>query len=184
MNTENIESPMNIAGAQRAWPVVENFLPDFELPSSGGKPVAPADFRNRRNLVLAFVGEYSSEHSPSSSHSLLLDLARHYAEIVQENAEVLAIVRGTTAQAAHLRERYDLPYPVLADEDGRAHRAYGAVTLDGRATSEAVYVAGRFGKVYLDSRATDTPSLPMWHGILGALRYIEAQCPECGQYEL
>ncbi len=163
----------------RAWPVAENFLPDFELPSSEGPMVSTSGYRYRRSLVLVFAGE----HTDNTAHTLLSDLARQYREIERENAEVLAVVHGTSADAARVRERYGLPFPVLADRNGQVHREYGAVTPDDRAVTEAVYVAGRFGKVYLSSRATDGPPLPTSHDILGRLHFIEAQCPECGQDE-
>jgi peroxiredoxin len=115
--------------------------------------------------------------------SLLSDLARHYTEIGREDAEVLVVMRGTTAQAAQVKECGDLPFPVLTDEDGQVHRDYGAVTPDGRSVCEAVYVIGRFGKVYMSSRAGDGPPLPLASCILRWLYFIEARCPECGLQE-
>ncbi len=58
------------------------------------------------------------------------------------------------------------------------------MTQDGRSASEAVYVAGRYGKIYLSSRAVDGPPLPTANGILGSLDFIESRCPECGREEL
>jgi hypothetical protein len=43
------------------------------------------------------------------------------------------------------------------------------MTGDGRFAAGAVYVAGRFGKVYLSSRSSDGPPLPTAQGILGAV---------------
>jgi peroxiredoxin len=163
-----------------AWPIAENFMPEFELSSSTGQTFRTSDYRNRRSLILVFAGEYSRD----TSYALLLDLAKHYSEIAGERAEVLVVVRGTPKDAAQIKQRNDLPFPVLADEDGQVHRNYGAMTSDGRSASEAVYAAGRFGKVYLSSRASDGPPLPTANDILGSLHFIESQCPECGREEL
>lgn len=172
----------------QAWPVVENFMPDFKLPSAEGQPIKTSDYHshdhdpNRRSLILVFVGPYSSDmRGPTSG--LLSDLSRRYAEIVSGSAEVLAIVRGTTAEAAQVKQDGRLPFPVLADEDGQVYRDYGAITPDGRSVSQAVYVAGRYGKVYLSSRASDGPPLPTADGVLGSLDFIESRCPECGREE-
>lgn len=167
---------VSIIEARRAWPVAENFMPDFRLPSAEMEPVQTSDYRKIRSLVLVFVGECS----PRTATNLLSDLARHYAEIARESAEVLVVVRGTPAAAAQFKKRDDLPFPVLADEDGQVHRDYGAMSQDGRSVCEAVYVAGRFGKVYLSSRACDGPPLPTAQGILSWLYFIESKCPECG----
>lgn len=171
--------PVGRGKARRAWPIVENFMPDFRLPSAGMEPVQTSDYRNLRSLVLVFAGE--PDHGTTG---LPLDLSRHYSEIIRECAEVLVVVRGTPAEAAQFKRRDHLPFPVLADEDGQVHRDYGAMATDGRSVCEAVYVAGRFGKVYMSSRACDGPPLPTADGILGWLYLIESKCPECGHDEL
>jgi hypothetical protein len=177
-----------------AWPVAENFMPDFALPSVDEQVVqtldyhSPAHDHDRRSLILVFLGEHRADHGADYSHKtaggLLLDLARHYEQIVSASAEVLAVVRGTLREAVQIKQDSRLPFPVLADEDGRVHRDYGATTADGRSACEAVYVAGRFGKIYLSSRASDGPPLPTAHGVLGSLNFIESRCPECGHDEL
>jgi hypothetical protein len=177
-----------------AWPVVDNFMPDFTLPSVDEQMVqtldyhSPAHDHDRRSLILLFLGECSSDNSADYSHKttsgLLLDLARHYTQIVGASAEVLAVVRGTLRGAAQIKQDSRLPFPVLADEDGQVHRNYGATTADGRSACEAVYVAGRFGKIYLSSRASDGPPLPTVRVILGSMYFIESRCPECGREEL
>lgn len=198
MDIMNTTTSQQTPNPTRSWPVTENFMPDFRLPSTKGLPTQTSDYhdctheQHRQSLILVFVGEYSSDatsahtraHSRASSSSLLLDLARRYTEIVSGSAQVLAVVRGTPEEAAQLKQDDNLPFPVLADEDGQVHRDYGAMTRDGRAVSEAVFVAGRYGKIYLSSRASDGPPLPMVSGILGSLAFIEARCPECGREEL
>ena len=165
--------------AQQAWPVAENFMPDFRLPSTEMEAVQTSDYHNLRSLVLVFVGEHTTRTPPD----LLSELARHYTHIARESAEVLVVVRGTPIEAARFKRCADLPFPVLADEDGQVHRKYGAMAVDGRSVSEAVYVTGRFGKVYLSSRASDGPPLPRAQGILSWLYFIASKCPQCGLHE-
>ncbi len=177
---------LNTIKTVQAWPVAEKFMPDFKLPSTEGQPVWTSDYHdhdqdhNRLSLILLFLGDYRRENLSS----LLSDLSGHYTTIVNECAEVLVVVRGTSDEAAQIKWRGDLPFPVLADEDGQVHRIYGAMTLDGRSASEAVYVAGPLGELYLSSRASDGPPLPTAAGILGSLDFLESRCPECGLEEL
>jgi len=173
-----------------AWPVAENFMPDFTLPCVDEQTVqtvdyhSPAHDHDRRGLILLFLGEHRADHRSKTADDLLLDLARHYEQIVGASAEVLAMVRGTLREAAQIKQDSRLPFPLLADEDGQVHRDYGATTPDGRSACEAVYVAGRFGKIYLSSRASDGPPLPTARVILGSIYFIESRCPECGTEEL
>ena len=194
METLNTMNSVQTPKATRIWPIAGNFMPDFTLPSTKGQPIPTSGYhdcnqeRGRRSLILVFVGDRAAEYmvdpSRSSSSSLLLDLARRYTEIVSESAQVLVVVRGTLEEAMQLQRHDNLPFPVLADEDGQVHRDYGATTRDRRAASEAVFVAGRYGKIYLSSRASDGPPLPTVNGILGSLDFIESRCPECGREEL
>ena len=198
MGALNTTNSMQTPNPTRSWPITENFMPDFRLPSTKGRPIQTSDYHDcnhehdRQSLILVFVGDYASNatgahtraHSRASSSSLLLDLARRYTEIVSGSAQVLAVVRGTPEEAAQLKQDDNLPFAVLADEDGQVHRDYGAMTRDWRTASEAVFVVGRYGKVYLSSRASDGPPLHTVSGILGSLDFIESRCPECGREEL
>ena len=40
-----------------AYPSRGHLIGDFTLPSTGGKPVSPYDYRGRSNLVLIFAGD-------------------------------------------------------------------------------------------------------------------------------
>jgi peroxiredoxin len=70
-----------------------------------------------------------------------------------------------------------LPYPVLADEDGRVHATLGAMAEDG-STVPALYVADRFGEIYSAFRGEGGVPLPSGEEVLTWLRFIEHQCPE------
>jgi len=194
MQTLNTVNFMKNQAAAHAWPVIGNFMPDFRLPSTEGHPVQTSDYHDcihdhdRRSLILVFVGEttanLTADHNRTPATGLLLDLALRYRGIVSESTQVFAVVRGTLEEAEQLKQHNHLPFPVLADEDGQVHWDYGAMAPDGRTVCEAVFVVGRYGKVYLSARASDGPPLPAVSGILRSLDFIESRCPECGQDEL
>jgi peroxiredoxin len=86
-------------------------------------------------------------------------------------------VQLTREQAAETKQRLKLPYPVLADEDGRIHSEVGAVNPRGSAA--AVYVTDRFGEVFGLYRTRDGQALPKVAEILSWLEFVNSQCPEC-----
>ncbi len=70
----------NSVEAHQAWPVAENFMPDFSLHSTEGQPIQTSDYHNplnRRSLILVFVGDYSSDYSRNRV-IVLLDWAVSY----------------------------------------------------------------------------------------------------------
>jgi peroxiredoxin len=150
-------------------------MPDFSLPAGGGRRVRLSDYRHRRHVVAVFV-----DGAPEESYRPFLEiLGRHYAEIAGEEAEVLSAVPATVRESALFGDRFDLPFPVLADEAGEAHRAAGAVAIDGK-PDMAVYIIDRYGEIYAAFHAGKGDVLPSPEDILDWIRYIQFQCPECG----
>lgn len=147
-------------------------LHDFGLTSADGELIRLSDYRGRSNLVLIFTDERGE------SQKLLSAVARQYPDIKNEEAEVLAVLWSSGTQTAEAKQTRELPYPVLAGEDGRIHREVGAVDSRGRA-SAAVYVTDRFGEVFGLYRTRDGQPLPAVGEILNWLEFINNQCPEC-----
>lgn len=147
-------------------------LRDFALTSAMGRSIRLSDYRGRSNLVLIFAG------GGSGSTSLLSDVASQYTQIRNEEAEVLAVVWRTQELAKSTRQQMHLAYPVLADEDGRVHREFGAIDAQGQA-SAAVYITDRFGEVFGSYRKRDGQNSPTTEEILSWLEFVNSQCPEC-----
>ncbi len=155
----------------RSHPHPGELLPDVTLATATGRQVRISDYRGQRALVLLFLGESRDV----GLIELLWALADRYTEIRQEEAEVLVIVPGarTAAEAiARAPRALPPPFPILVDEDGRAHRAYGA------ATSGALYIADRYGEIYFARAITEGGEWPSVEHILSWVRFTEAQCPE------
>ncbi|GBC80950.1 Thiol-disulfide oxidoreductase ResA [bacterium HR10] len=146
-------------------------LPDVTVVTVTGQQVRISDYRGQRALVLFFLGE----HHDAALIELLRALADRYAEIRQEEAEVLVIApnaRTAMETIARAPRTLPLPFPILVDEGGRAHRAYGV------ATSGALYIADRYGEIYFARVITEVSELPTVEHILSWVRFTEAQCPE------
>jgi peroxiredoxin len=144
---------------------------DFALISALGRTVQLSDYRGRANLVL-IVGDERPETA-----KLMSDAATQYAEIKNEQAEVLAILPASQL-AAEAKQRSRTPYPVLADEQGRVHRKLGAADAQGHERA-AVYITDRFGEVFGVYRTLEGQPLPDIADILSWLEFVNAQCPEC-----
>jgi len=146
-------------------------LRDFALLSGLGRPIRLSDYRGRSNLVLICADDRAK------TKQLLLDLESQYTQIQSEEAEILIVVRSP-AEAAEKKEQLKLPYPILADENGRIHHELGAVDSQGQSFT-AVYVTDRFGEVFRAYRTRDGQSLPHVAEIVNVLEFINIQCPEC-----
>ena len=147
-------------------------LHDFELIGDVGRKVRLSDYRGRANLVVI-----ATDERPETA-KLLSDAANRYREIKSEEAEVLAILHATFDQVNGCKQRLNLPYPVLADADGRLHRDLGAADSQGH-DSAAVYVTDRFGEVFGVYRTTGGQPVPGIADVLDWLEFVNAQCPEC-----
>jgi peroxiredoxin len=137
-------------------------LPCWQLPEASGRMVRYGDFRGRRNLVV-FLG-----HPPGceACEGMLRELAAGYGELIAEEAEVLAILQVNQEEAAGLKARLDLPFPLLTDAGG---------ILGG---GPAIAVVDRYGEVFTSVRADDGHLFPSMKYILEWLGFIEVQCPE------
>lgn len=169
-------SQAQIAGGsvsqQNELPAKGRRLHDFELTEALGSTVRLSDYRGRANLVVIATDERPE------SEKLLSDAAGRYGETKDEEAELLAVLHAPRDQAVAFKQRLNLPYPVLADPEGRLHRALGATDSQGH-DSAAVYVTDRFGEVFGIYRTAGGEPLPGIADVLDWLEFVNAQCPEC-----
>ncbi|HZY83521.1 MAG TPA: redoxin domain-containing protein, partial [Gemmataceae bacterium] len=97
---------------------------DFALPDTHRRPRSLNDFKDKKALVIVFVGTecpLANLYVPT-----LIELHKEYAG---KGVQFLAINANAQdsfiAVSAHAQER-DIPFPVLKDFDGRAADALGA----------------------------------------------------------
>lgn len=175
-NSEVVMSQAQIAGGSitqhNELPSRGHRLREFELMSALGRIIRLSDFRGRTNLVLI-----ASDDRPETA-KLMTDIAAQYSEIKNGEAEALAIVHTSHESAIKTKQKENLPYPVLADDNGLLHRELGAVDSKGL-DSAAVYVTDRFGEVFGAYRTAAGDALPSLVDILNWIEFVNAQCPEC-----
>jgi peroxiredoxin len=148
-------------------------IPSFNLPAANWQGcLGPWDYKQRRNLVLVFFHGDQCQ----ACRELLRDLSGGYCECQRLEAEVLAISRSEAETLRQLARDLSLPFPVLSDRDGKVFDDY----FDGAAPHAAgVFVADRWGSLFIAKIADQEHSLPGESGIRERLEFIEIQCEEC-----
>lgn len=94
--------------------------PDFELPADDGSLVRLSDLRGKR-VVLYF---YPKDNT-SGCTAQACDLRDNLPRIDERGAIVLGVSPDSIASHEKFRDKYDLNFPLLSDEDHQVAEAYG-----------------------------------------------------------
>ena len=102
-------------------PVIGKPAPDFTLPSSSGEMVSLKSFKNRKSVVLYF---YPKDDTPGCTKEAcgFRDLT---AEFEAAGAVIVGISNDPVDSHQKFREKFKLPFELLADEDASVSKAYG-----------------------------------------------------------
>jgi peroxiredoxin Q/BCP len=97
-----------------------DIAPDFELPDQDGRAVKLTDFRGQP-VVVYF---YPKADTPGCTTQAcgVRDRQADYAEV---GAPVLGVSPDPVAKVKKFHEKYDLNFPLLADEDHAVAESYG-----------------------------------------------------------
>ncbi len=102
--------------------IIEGRLaPDFELLASDGKAVALKDFRGKKNVVLYFYPKDDTPGCTAEACSFRDDLAGFDTL----NTQILGVSRDDTDSHRKFADKFNLPFPLLADTKGSVTEAYG-----------------------------------------------------------
>lgn len=94
--------------------------PDFSAKVSGGSRVSLGDFKGR-HVVLYF---YPRDNTPGCTAEACAFRDR-FADFQKEEVVILGVSTDTVASHDRFAARYQLPFPLLADEDRAIVKAYG-----------------------------------------------------------
>lgn len=95
--------------------------PAFSLPSDQGKTVALKDLKGKK-VVLYFY----PKDDTSGCTTEACEFRDNWATVQKAGAVVLGVSPDPVASHARFRDKYDLPFPLLADVDHQVAEAYGA----------------------------------------------------------
>ena len=112
--------------------------PDFTLPDQAGTPVSLSGLRGQ-TVVLYF---YPKADTPGCT-TQACGVRDHRADYAQAGAVVLGVSPDPVKRTAAFDQKYDLGFPLLADEDHQVAEAYG------------VWVEKtRYGRTYMGAERT------------------------------
>jgi thioredoxin-dependent peroxiredoxin len=94
--------------------------PDFELPSDGGEHVKLSDFRGKP-VVLYF---YPKDDTPGCT-TQACGIRDVYADFRERGAVVLGVSPDDEASHVKFKEKYSLPFTLLADREHEVAEEYG-----------------------------------------------------------
>ncbi len=102
-------------------PVAGDLAPDFSHPASTGHAINLASFRNSQNVVLYF---YPKDDTPGCTMEAC-SFRDHHGRILATGTAVIGV--SPDAIKSHLRfiEKYNLPFPLVADEQNAVATKYG-----------------------------------------------------------
>lgn len=142
-------------------------IPDFKLQTTDGREVSPLDYKEKTNLVIIFFNPKNG--CEVDSLKLVKD---RYNEIVDNNAEVLAIASGPMDELKEYVQQFQPPFPMLSDERQQATCAYCV-------TEAEVFVADKYGELEMVGPLCEKTE-EVINQIVSTIEMVELECPECG----
>ena len=139
-----------IQAAQATELTIGTSAPAFALKDQANQTRALADYRGRW-VVLYFYPKDDTPGCTTEACNFRDDLGTLRAL----NVQVLGVSMDDSQSHARFAEKYRLPFPLLADTEGVATRAYGALWSLGpvkfaKRHSFIIDPAGRIAKIYRD----------------------------------
>jgi peroxiredoxin Q/BCP len=122
--------------------------PAFELESDSGETVTLKDFKGK-TVVLYF---YPKDLTPGCTQEAC-DFRDSFARLKRKGAVVLGVSKDSAELHRKFKKAHELPFPLLADVDGKACKAYGVwreKSLYGRkfmGIVRSTFVIGPDGKI-------------------------------------
>ena len=126
--------------------------PDFELRADDGRTVKLSDFRGRP-VVLYF---YPKDDTPGCA-AQACGIRDSYSEFQARGAEVLGISIDDETSHQAFREKYNLPFTLLADPDSEAGKAYGVTQEDKPWFERSTFVIAADGTIARAMRGIKVP---------------------------
>ncbi len=101
--------------------IIGDTAPDFTLPADGGDEISLAKLRGKK-VVLYF---YPKDDTPGCTKEAcgFRDALPNFSSV---DAEIIGISKDSVAKHDKFKSKYDLPFRLVSDEDGKIVEAYGS----------------------------------------------------------
>ncbi len=150
--------------------LTRQLIPPVTARTAEGKTVRAWDYKQKRNLVIAFL------HADCARcEGWLAQLAERAADLSEREAVVLAVYAEAPPRTA---ETLSAPLIAAADATGHSQRAFLGREAFGPAGLDrvGVFVADRYGELYAQWVTPDAAGLPAAAEILSTLWQIQVAC--------
>lgn len=94
--------------------------PDFTLPTASGDTFRLSDLRGQRSVVLYF---YPRDNTPGCT-TQACSFRDEYQDFQDLGAEVVGVSSDSEASHQQFADKHRLPFPLLADTDGKLRKIY------------------------------------------------------------
>jgi peroxiredoxin Q/BCP len=94
--------------------------PDFKAIDEQGNTISLSDYKGKK-LVLFFYPKASTPGCTAEA----CDLSDNYERFQKQGYDILGVSADSQKRQANFKNKYNFPYPLLADEDKSVIEAYG-----------------------------------------------------------
>jgi peroxiredoxin Q/BCP len=98
--------------------------PDFEAKDQNGEKITLSQFKGKK-VVLYF---YPRDNTPGCT-AQACDLRDNIERLANNGYQVIGVSTDSEAKHRNFIEKYDLPFPLIADTDNAVHELYGTWQL-------------------------------------------------------
>jgi peroxiredoxin Q/BCP len=127
---------------------VGNKAPDFQGVDQDGNPISYTDYKGKK-LIVFFYPKASTPGCTAES----CNFRDHYEEWKAKGYEVLGVSADSVKRQKNFASKFELPYKLIADEDKKVIKAFGAWGLKKMYGREYegifryTYVIDEYGKI-------------------------------------
>ncbi|SRX56021.1 thioredoxin-dependent thiol peroxidase [Aequorivita sp. CIP111184] len=94
--------------------------PDFKVNDQDGNTISSADYKGKKWIVFF----YPKASTPGCTAEAC-NLRDNYSELQKEGYELLGVSADSEKRQKNFREKYNFPFPLLADENKEVINAFG-----------------------------------------------------------
>lgn len=95
-------------------------VPNFKVNDQDGNSISSEDYKGKKWIVFF----YPKANTPGCTAEAC-NLRDNYAELQKEGYELLGVSADSEKRQKNFKEKYDFPFPLLADENKEVINAFG-----------------------------------------------------------
>lgn len=106
--------------------MLNHVIPEFELPSTGGKTFKLSDFKNDTGTLVIYF--YPKDNTPGCTNQGQ-DFRDHYPEFKSAGCEIVGISRDSLKSHENFKAKFSFPFELLADTEELACSIFAVMKM-------------------------------------------------------